>query len=95
MQAVPAPEGLHGHGLVLAHRLPGLEADVLRRRVRRRQDALHLRLGSLEQFPAGAQTCHFPLWKGTDEDRAKWEAYTRELEQKALIRIKKRPPAAP
>src|SRR5688572_13561028 len=46
-------------------------------------------------IPAGAQTCHFTLWKGTDEDRAKWEAYTRELEQKALVRIKKRPPATP
>jgi hypothetical protein len=46
-------------------------------------------------IPAGAQTCHFTLWKGTDEDRARWEAYTRELEQKALVRIKKRPPAAP
>lgn len=46
-------------------------------------------------IPAGASTCHFTLWKGTDEDRARWEAYTRELERKALVRIRKGPPAEP
>ncbi len=46
-------------------------------------------------IPAGAPTCHFTLWKGTDEDRARWEAYTRELERKALVRIRKGPPAGP
>jgi hypothetical protein len=43
-------------------------------------------------IPAGAPTCHFTLWKGTDEDRARWEAYTRELERKALVRIRKGSP---
>jgi hypothetical protein len=35
-------------------------------------------------IPAGAETCHFTMWKGSAEERAQWEAYTRLLEKKAL-----------
>ena len=41
-------------------------------------------------IPAGAPTCHFTMWKGTDEERARWESYTRTLEQKALARARLR-----
>jgi hypothetical protein len=40
-------------------------------------------------IPAGAETCHFTLWQGTDEEKARWEEYTRELERKALVRLRK------
>jgi hypothetical protein len=40
-------------------------------------------------IPAGAPTCHFTLWKASDEERAQWEAYTRLIEAKALARAKK------
>jgi hypothetical protein len=35
-------------------------------------------------IPAGADTCHFVIQKGSPEERRKWEEYTRELERKAL-----------
>jgi len=40
-------------------------------------------------IPAGAETCHFTMWKASDEDAARWEEYTRELERKALVRIRR------
>jgi hypothetical protein len=40
-------------------------------------------------IPAGAETCHFTLWQGSDEEKARWEEYTRELERKALVRLRK------
>ena len=44
-------------------------------------------------IPAGAKTCHFTLWRGSEEDRQQWESYTRLLESKALLRARK--PAEP
>jgi hypothetical protein len=35
-------------------------------------------------IPAGAPTCHFTLWKASDEEGKAWEKYTRQLEEKAL-----------
>jgi len=40
-------------------------------------------------IPAGATTCHFTLWRATDEEKAEWEGYTRLLEAKALSRAKR------
>jgi len=40
-------------------------------------------------IPAGADTCHFTLWKATDEERTRWQEHTRLLEAKALVRAKK------
>jgi hypothetical protein len=40
-------------------------------------------------IPSGAPTCHFTLWKATDEERETWEGYTRIVEQKALVRAKR------
>jgi hypothetical protein len=40
-------------------------------------------------IPAGADTCHFTLWRGTDEEKAEWERYTAELEQRALVRVRR------
>jgi hypothetical protein len=41
-------------------------------------------------IPAGAPTCHFTLWRATDEEARAWDAYSQTLEAKALTR--KRPP---
>lgn len=35
-------------------------------------------------IPAGARTCHFTIWRGSEEEKAAWENYTRQLEEKAL-----------
>lgn len=35
-------------------------------------------------IPAGAPTCHFTMWKATDEQKAEWSDYTKKLEKKAL-----------
>lgn len=35
-------------------------------------------------IPAGADTCHFTLWRASDEERDQWDTYTRVLEEKAL-----------
>ena len=35
-------------------------------------------------IPAGAPTCHFTMWKASDEERAQWQGYTRVLERKAI-----------
>jgi hypothetical protein len=39
-------------------------------------------------IPAGAPTCHFTIWKATDEERAQWDGYTQLLEAKALTRAR-------
>jgi len=49
-------------------------------------------------IPAGAPTCHFTVWKATDAEKEKWSQYTRQLEQKALMRAqeaKRQEPATP
>jgi hypothetical protein len=35
-------------------------------------------------IPAGAPTCHFTVWKASDEDRARWRADTQLIEARAL-----------
>ncbi len=35
-------------------------------------------------IPAGAETCHFELWRAPDEEKSQWEKYSRQLELKAL-----------
>jgi hypothetical protein len=40
-------------------------------------------------IPAGAPTCHFTMWKATDEERLEWNRYTQLLEAKALDRAKR------
>ncbi|MBI5586291.1 MAG: hypothetical protein HY892_20970 [Deltaproteobacteria bacterium] len=35
-------------------------------------------------IPAGAQTCHFTIWQGSEEEKKAWDEYTRQLEEKAL-----------
>ena len=37
-------------------------------------------------IPAGASTCHFTVWKATEDERVQWEEYSRLLEAKALVR---------
>jgi len=41
-------------------------------------------------IPAGAQTCHFTMWKATDEEKSQWANYTSQLERKALEISKKK-----
>lgn len=40
-------------------------------------------------IPAGAETCHFTMWRATEEEAKAWEDYTAELERKALVRVRK------
>ena len=40
-------------------------------------------------IPAGAETCHFTMWKANDQEHEQWISYTRLLEEKALTRHKK------
>jgi hypothetical protein len=35
-------------------------------------------------IPAGARTCHFTIWRGSEEEKKAWAEYTRQLEEKAL-----------
>jgi hypothetical protein len=37
-------------------------------------------------IPAGAPTCHFSMWKATDEDREQWRRDTELIEARALRR---------
>ncbi len=37
-------------------------------------------------IPAGAETCHFTLWRGSADEKKAWAEYTRNLEEKALRR---------
>jgi hypothetical protein len=39
-------------------------------------------------IPAGAETCHFTMWKPDEAEKARWDEYTRLLEAKALVRAK-------
>lgn len=41
-------------------------------------------------IPSGAPTCHFTMWKATDEEKAQWDEMTRLIEAKALVRAKQR-----
>ncbi len=44
-------------------------------------------------IPSGAPTCHFTLWKATDDEKQQWAGMTRLIEAKALARsAKKREP---
>jgi hypothetical protein len=40
-------------------------------------------------IPAGAETCHFTMWRATEDEKAEWQKYTQLLEEKALVRAKK------
>jgi hypothetical protein len=40
-------------------------------------------------IPAGAETCHFTMWKPTEAEKAKWDDDTRLIEAKALARARK------
>ena len=40
-------------------------------------------------IPSGAQTCHFTMWRASEEEKAQWEATTRLLELMALDRAKR------
>ena len=39
-------------------------------------------------IPSGAATCHFTLWRATGEERAHWDAHTKLLEAKAIVRAR-------
>ena len=43
-------------------------------------------------IPAGATTCHFTLWRASDAESAAWDAHTKLLEGKALVRSKQKTP---
>lgn len=45
-------------------------------------------------IPAGAQTCHFTLWRASEEEQEQWAQYTRVLEGKALRHARERREAA-
>lgn len=40
-------------------------------------------------IPSGAATCHFTMWQPSAEERSAWDAYTRQLEEKALARARR------
>ena len=40
-------------------------------------------------IPSGAQTCHFTMWKPTDEEKAQWTATTQLIEAKALTHARR------
>jgi len=42
-------------------------------------------------IPAGAKTCHFTMWRATDEERQAWDSYSQLLEAKALTRHRPKP----
>jgi hypothetical protein len=41
-------------------------------------------------IPSGAPTCHFTLWRATEEEKQQWEGTTRMIEAKALARATRR-----
>jgi len=41
-------------------------------------------------IPSGAPTCHFTLWRATEDEKAQWDDMTRLIEDKALARARKR-----
>jgi hypothetical protein len=40
-------------------------------------------------IPSGAPTCHFTLWRASEDEKQEWGSYTRLLEAKALVRARK------
>jgi hypothetical protein len=40
-------------------------------------------------IPSGAETCHFTMWKASDDEAAVWSDTTRLIEAKALARSKR------
>ncbi len=40
-------------------------------------------------IPSGAETCHFTMWKASEEESAEWTETTRLIEAKALARSKR------
>ena len=40
-------------------------------------------------IPSGSPTCHFTMWKASDEEKEEWGKYTALLEEKALVRAKR------
>jgi hypothetical protein len=40
-------------------------------------------------IPSGATTCHFTMWRATDDEKAQWDGMTRLIEEKALARAKR------
>jgi hypothetical protein len=42
-----------------------------------------------QTIPAGAPTCHFTMWKASDDERRQWEQMTQLIEAKALDRAKR------
>jgi hypothetical protein len=41
-------------------------------------------------IPAGAPTCHFTMWRASEDERAEWARYTSLLERKAIEHAKKK-----
>jgi len=41
-------------------------------------------------IPSGAPTCHFTMWRASDEEKAEWTKMTGIIEQKALLRSKRK-----
>ena len=39
-------------------------------------------------IPAGAPTCHFTMWRASDDEKAEWQNYTQVLQRKALLRAR-------
>jgi hypothetical protein len=40
-------------------------------------------------IPAGAETCHFTMWRASPEEKAQWEETTAALEARALMKVRK------
>jgi hypothetical protein len=40
-------------------------------------------------IPSGAPTCHFTMWRASPDEKTQWEAYTKLVEQKALVRARR------
>jgi hypothetical protein len=40
-------------------------------------------------IPSGAPTCHFTMWRASDQEKAEWEGYTQLLNAKSLSHAKK------
>jgi hypothetical protein len=43
-------------------------------------------------IPSGAKTCHFTLWRATDEEKEQWHQHIKVIEAKALTRSRKKEP---
>ena len=42
-------------------------------------------------MPAGGKTCHFTLWRGSDDEKDAWDRYTEAINKKALERARSAP----